>query len=75
MELIIDDLSKKFKDKEAVSHVSLKLTPGVWGLLGANGRCPCRRSRGYNAPTCGILFCRRAQARDIRPVVPDPAYR
>ena len=37
MELIIDDLSKKFKDKEAVSHVSLKLTPGVWGLLGANG--------------------------------------
>ena len=37
MELIIEDLSKKFKDKEAVSHVSLKLTPGVWGLLGANG--------------------------------------
>ena len=31
MELIIEDLSKKFKDKEAVSHVSLKLTPGIYG--------------------------------------------
>lgn len=37
MELTIDDLSKNYKDKAAVSHVSLKLTPGVWGLLGANG--------------------------------------
>lgn len=37
MELTIDQISKKYKDKEAVSQVSLKLTPGVWGLLGANG--------------------------------------
>lgn len=37
MELKLDHVSKKFKDKTAVDDVSLKLTPGVWGLLGANG--------------------------------------
>jgi len=37
MELTIDQIWKKYKDKAAVSQVSLKLTPGVWGLLGANG--------------------------------------
>ena len=37
MELQIEHLSKKFKDMTAVSDVSLRLTPGVWGLLGANG--------------------------------------
>lgn len=37
MELTIDRVSKRFKDKSAVDDVSLTLTPGVWGLLGANG--------------------------------------
>lgn len=37
MELLIDHVSKRFKDKTAVNDISLKLTPGVWGLLGANG--------------------------------------
>lgn len=37
MELLIDKVSKKYKDKKAVDNISLKLTPGVWGLLGANG--------------------------------------
>ena len=37
MELRIEGLSKKFKDKAAVDQVSLTLTAGVWGLLGANG--------------------------------------
>lgn len=37
MELTITNLSKQFKDKTAVDHISLSLTPGVWGLLGANG--------------------------------------
>lgn len=37
MELWIDHVSKGFKDKRAVIDVSLRLTPGVWGLLGANG--------------------------------------
>ena len=37
MELKIEHVSKHFKDKEAVNDVSLTLTAGVWGLLGANG--------------------------------------
>lgn len=37
MELRIEHLSKHFKDKKAVNDVSLTLTTGVWGLLGANG--------------------------------------
>lgn len=37
MELTIDRVSKRFKDKSAVDDISLTLTPGVWGLLGANG--------------------------------------
>ena len=37
MELCINDLTKRFKDKLAVDHASLTSSPGVWGLLGANG--------------------------------------
>ena len=37
MELLIDHVTKQFKDKKAVDNITLKLTPGVWGLLGANG--------------------------------------
>ncbi len=37
MELLIDHVSKSFKDKKAVRDFSLNITPGVWGLLGANG--------------------------------------
>lgn len=37
MQLTIEDLCKRFGTKTAVSHISLTLTPGVYGLLGANG--------------------------------------
>lgn len=37
MELLIDHVTKRFKDKKAVDNIRLELTPGVWGLLGANG--------------------------------------
>ena len=37
MELFVEHLSKRFKDLTAVNDVSLRITPGVWGLLGANG--------------------------------------
>ena len=30
MELLIDKVSKKFKDKKAVDNISLELMPGVW---------------------------------------------
>ena len=37
MELRIEQVSKHFKDKEAVNDVSLTLSAAVWGLLGTNG--------------------------------------
>ena len=37
MELVMDRLSKQFQNKIAVDRVSLRLAPGVTGLLGANG--------------------------------------
>lgn len=37
MELVIENITKAYKDKKAVDGVSLCITPGVWGLLGANG--------------------------------------
>ncbi len=37
MELVLDNVGKRFKDKCAVSRASATLGPGVYGLLGANG--------------------------------------
>ena len=56
MELLIDHVSKQFKDKRAVNDISLELTPGVWGLLGANGAGKTTLMRmiaGIMRPTSG----------------------
>ena len=37
MELVIDRVSKQYGSKIAVDRISLKLVPGIYGLLGANG--------------------------------------
>ena len=37
MKLEIRHVTKRYRDKTAVADVSLTLTAGVWGLLGANG--------------------------------------
>lgn len=37
MELEIRNISKRYGKKTAVRDVNLSLTPGVWGLIGANG--------------------------------------
>ena len=37
MELVLNGVSKKFKDKLAVNNFSMTLTSGVYGLLGPNG--------------------------------------
>ena len=58
MELCINNLTKQFKDKLAVDHVSLTITPGVWGLLGANGAGTTtlmRMAAGLLLPTEGTV--------------------
>lgn len=51
MELVIDRLSKQYQSKIAVDRVSLRLKPGVYGLLGANGAGKTTLMR----MVCGIL--------------------
>lgn len=51
MELVIDRLSKQYKNKLAVDCVSVKLQKGVYGLLGANGAGKTTLMR----MVCGIL--------------------
>lgn len=58
MELWIDHISKRFRDTAAVDDVSLRLTPGVWGLLGANGAGKTTLMRmlaGILQPTSGTI--------------------
>lgn len=51
MELIIDRVSKQYKNRIAVDRVSLRLTKGVHGLLGENGAGKTTLMRML----CGIL--------------------
>lgn len=58
MELIIDRLSKQYKNKIAVDRISLQLKPGVYGLLGANGAGKTTLMRmicGILTPTSGTV--------------------
>lgn len=51
MELVINRLTKQYKNKIAVDRVSLKLKPGIYGLLGSNGAGKTTLMR----MVCGIL--------------------
>lgn len=51
MELIVDRVSKQYKNRIAVDRVSVKLKQGVYGLLGANGAGKTTLMRML----CGIL--------------------
>lgn len=58
MELYIDSVTKDFKDKKAVDGVTLRITPGVWGLLGANGAGKTTLMKmiaGISKPTSGTI--------------------
>jgi len=58
MELTIDHVTRRFKDKTAVDDVTLCLTPGIWGLLGANGAGKTTLMRmlaGILEPTSGCI--------------------
>lgn len=59
MELVIDRVSKQYKNLIAVDRVSLKLNKGVYGLLGSNGAGKTTLMRmicGIVTPTSGSIF-------------------
>ena len=59
-ELKLDRVTKQFKNKIAVEHVSLSLKEGVYGFLGANGAGKTTLLRmlcGILKPTAGEIFC------------------
>jgi len=58
MELIVDRVSKHYKNKIAVDRICLNLQPGVYGLLGANGAGKTTLLRmlcGILKPTSGTI--------------------
>ena len=58
MELCIDRLTKQYQNKIAVDRISLRLQPGVYGLLGANGAGKTTLMRmlcGILKPTSGTI--------------------
>jgi ABC-2 type transport system ATP-binding protein len=58
MELIIDRVSKQYKNNIAVDRISLRLQKGVYGLLGANGAGKTTLMRmicGILTPTSGAI--------------------
>jgi len=58
MELIIDRVSKQYKNKIAVDRINLKLRKGIYGLLGANGAGKTTLMRmicGILTPTSGTI--------------------
>lgn len=58
MELIIDRVSKQYKNNIAVDRISVKLQKGVYGLLGANGAGKTTLMRmicGILKPTSGTI--------------------
>ena len=51
MELQVHELSKRYGGKTAVDNISVRLTPGVYGLLGVNGSGKTTLMRMI----CGVL--------------------
>lgn len=66
MDIVIRNLSKTYKGKEAVKNIDTELSPGIWGLLGANGAGKTtlmRMMSGILEPTNGMVsYC----GKDIR---------
>lgn len=65
-ELVIDRLTKRFKNKIAVDAVSLQLRQGVYGFLGANGAGKTTLLRmlvGVLKPTSGEIRCNGTEIR------------
>lgn len=68
MKVEIQNITKRFGQKTAVDDVSLTLTSGVWGLIGANGAGKTTLMRmlaGILTPTSGRVLCDGADTRAL----------
>ena len=68
MELTLQDISKRYGSKQAVSQFNLTLTDGVYGLLGPNGAGKTTLMRllcGLQTPTAGVIYWNGKQITDI----------
>ena len=68
MKVEIQNLTKRFGQKTAVDDVSLTLTSGVWGLIGANGAGKTTLMRmlaGILTPTSGRVLCDGADTHSL----------
>ncbi len=60
MNLVLDNLTKKFGEFVSVDHINLNMTNGVYGLLGVNGAGKTTLMRMLCTllkPTSGGIFC------------------
>lgn len=67
-ELSLDRVTKQFKNKIAVDGISLQLTEGVYGFLGANGAGKTTLLRmlcGVLKPTAGEIRCNGTEIRTL----------
>ncbi len=67
-ELVLDRVTKHFKNKIAVDAVSLRLQQGVYGFLGANGAGKTTLLRmlcGVLKPTSGEIRCNGTEIRKL----------
>lgn len=71
MELVIDRITKQYKNKIAVDRVSLNFGLGVYGLLGANGAGKTTLMRMM----CGILKPTNGEVKFNGIDVPEESYR
>lgn len=68
LELTLEKLSKKYKQKTVVDGLSCTLTHGIYGLLGANGAGKTTLLRmicGILDPTEGKILCNGCDIRDM----------
>ncbi len=71
MELVLDRVSKQYKNKIAVDRISLRMHPGVYGLLGANGAGKTTLMRLI----CGVLTPTSGEVRLDGMEVKEEGYR
>ncbi len=71
MEIVIDNLSKKYGKKEAIKNLSLKIPSGMYGLLGRNGAGKTSLMRilaTLSVPTSGDIWLNGVSIKETKKI-------